>query len=297
MRYELTDLRVFIAIAERQSVSEGAFEMHLTAPSASYRLKNLESALEVSLFKRTQKGMQLTPAGKTALAFAREIINGVNNLQSAVNKYTDDIKGNIKIFANNSTLNNLSSALGEFLAKHPNINVEIEEKLSLDIIQHVAEGAVDIGLIAGDIDLNNLESICYAIDALVLITPVDHPLSSNCHVSLEDILRFDFVSLGRKSSSYLFIENLAKSLGIRPKVRVHAHSISAALEYVRSGVGIAIVPKLLANSHVEQGQIVQLPITEAWAFREQKVIARSFEKLPDCTRALVHALCESGKLV
>jgi DNA-binding transcriptional LysR family regulator len=150
MRYELTDLRVFTAIAEAKSLTEAASALHLTAPSASYRLKNLEQAMGVPLFLRTQRGMELTAAGETVLRYARLILNNVESLQGEMGRYTDGVEGHIRLFANSSTLCHLPAALSRFLAAYPNVNVDLEERLinrvSLDNPYGPSESAAILGL-------------------------------------------------------------------------------------------------------------------------------------------------------
>ena len=107
MRYELTDLKVFLAIAAARSLSGGAADMHLTAPSASYRLKNLEQAMGAPLFERTPKGMALTPAGLTVKRYADSILGNVERLNEEMKRHTDGVAGHIRVFANSSTLNAL----------------------------------------------------------------------------------------------------------------------------------------------------------------------------------------------
>ncbi|RYH18481.1 MAG: LysR family transcriptional regulator, partial [Alcaligenaceae bacterium] len=210
MRYELTDLRVFLAIAQAKSLTGGASNMHLTAPSASYRLKNLEQAMGVPLFERTQKGMSLTPAGMTVLRFAQTILGNVDRLQSEMMRHTNRSEGQLKVFANSSTLNSLPAALSRFLAAYPNVNVDLEESLSEETVKAVLDGRADIGLVAGPIETRDLESITYSRDELLFIVPLRHPLGLHEKISLESALSHDLVAIGRKSSNFLFLQQKAE---------------------------------------------------------------------------------------
>jgi DNA-binding transcriptional LysR family regulator len=287
MRYELTDLRVFMAIAEARSVTEAASDMNLTAPSASYRLKNLEQAMGVPLFLRTQKGMALTPAGETVLRYARIIFGNVECLQGEMSRYTDGIEGHIRLFANSSTLCGLPAALSRFLVAYPNVDVDLEERLSEDTVKAVLEGGADIGLVAGPIDVHGLESINYARDELIFITPPRHPLGLQRRVPLEQALAYDLVSVGRKSSNFLYLMQMASRLAIKPRVRVHAHSFAAVLQCVQEGVGISFVPRSVAKELIERGLVEGVELEEHWAIREQKLVARQLSALPVFAQDLV----------
>lgn len=287
MRYELTDLRVFLAIAQAKSLTGGASDMHLTAPSASYRLKNLEQAMGVSLFERTQKGMALTPAGMTVLRYAQTILGNVERLQSEMVRHTDRTEGHLRVYANSSTLNSLPAALSRFLAAYPNVNVDLEESLSEETVKAVLDGRADIGLIAGAIETRELESITYGKDELLFIIPPRHPLGLHQKVSLETALSHDLVAIGRKSSNFLFLQQKAEQLGVKPRVRVHAPNFDAVVRCVQEGAGISLVPRSVARPAIEQGIVEGVCLEEVWAMREQRVVLLSMAKLSEYARDFI----------
>ncbi|GMG93031.1 LysR family transcriptional regulator [Cupriavidus metallidurans] len=295
MRFELTDLRVFVAIAEAGSLTMGASDMHLTAPSASYRLKNLEQTVGVPLFNRTQKGMVLTAAGETMLQHARTILDNVEQLQIGMRRHTDGIEGHIRVHANSSTMCNLPVALSRFLAAYPNVNVDLEEHLSADSVRAVLEQRADIGLVAGAIDLHGLDSILYGADELLFVVPPRHPLGMRDSVSLVQALRHELVSIGSKSSNFLYLQDMATRAGIVPHVRVHAPNFPAVIRCVQEGAGIALVPRSVAEPAIAQGLVEGVVLDEPWAMREQRVVARSLQSLPDYARAFIRFLTESGE--
>lgn len=287
MRFELTDLRVFLAIAQAKSLSAGAAEVHLTAPSASYRLKNLEQAMGASLFERTSKGMVLTPAGMTVKKYADAIFSSVERLQGEIQRHVNGISGHIRVFANSSTLTGIAPALSRYLAHYPNVNVDLEERLSEDTVRAVLEGSADVGLVAGRIDLHGLHAITYGRDELVFVTPAGHPLAAQGTVSLQTALTYDLVSIGRKTSNFLYLQDMASRLGMNPRVRVHAPTFEAVLQCVHEGVGIALVPRSIARQALEAGRLAAVSLDESWAQREQKVVTRDPGTLPAYARDFV----------
>ncbi|MEG0974759.1 MAG: LysR substrate-binding domain-containing protein [Comamonas sp.] len=294
MRYELTDLKVFLAIANAQSLSAGAAVMHLTAPSASYRLKNLEQALGTAVFERTPKGMQLTPAGLTVKRYAEAILGNVDRLASEMQRHTDGVVGHIRVFANSSTLNGLAPALSRFLATFPNVNVELEEHLSASVVKAVQDEIADIGLAAGDIDFGALETISYASDELIFITPPGHPLGEHQIASLDMALAHDLVGIGKKSSNFVFLEAMAHKLGVKPRVRVHAPSFADVLACVKEGVGIALVPRSIATPLINAGQIQQVRVDAPWAQRQQRIVLKSLSHLLPHEQAFVNFVVKTN---
>lgn len=294
MRFELTDLRVFLAIAQAKSVTAGASDVHLTAPSASYRLKNLEQAMGVPLFNRTQKGMALTPPGETVLRYAQMIMDNIDRLQAEMRRHTDGVEGHIRVHANSSTMASLPPALSRFLAAYPNVNVDLEEHLSEDSVRAVLEDRADVGLVAGNIDLRGLEFIRYGSDELMFVTPLRHPLSLQESITLVQALEHDLVSVGSKSSNFLFLNELASRSGTKPRVRVHAPDFAAVIRCVQEGAGISLVPRSVAAPAIEQGLVEGIALDEPWAMREQRIVMKSQKALPAYTSDFVRYVAEWG---
>lgn len=290
MRYELTDLRVFMAIADANSLSKGALYMHMTAPSASYRLKNIENALGVSLFDRTSRGMQLTAAGEAVYKYGKTMLSRADELQTEMARYNSQVTGHIRVFANSSTLSPLPVPLSLFLASHPSINIELEEHLSEESVRAVHEGIADIGLVAGAVHLRGLESIPYGQDELVFVTPLDHPLTRLERVKVEDALDHELVSVGRRSSNFLYLQQIASTLNRRMNVRVHMPDFDAALRCVHQGVGISLIPLSIAKRSMERNLVNIVHLDEPWAKRNQLIVIRSMSVLAPHAQAFIRFL-------
>lgn len=295
MRYELTDLRIFMAIANARSLTNGAQEMHLTAPTVSYRLKNLEAALGAALFHRTPKGMTLTAAGETVYRYCQVVLSNIDRLHGEMGRYTSGVTGLIRVFANSSTLNQLPVPLSRYLAAYPNVNIDLEEHLSDETVRAVQENRADIGLVASVVHLRGLESIVYGHDELVFITVPGHPLTKLKRVTIDTALQYDVVSVGRNSSNFLYLQQIASSLGCHMNVRVHVPNFAAALRCVQEGVGITLVPRAIAEPAVNEQHVEMVRLDEHWPIRRQMIVARSMTELPDYTKAFVRQLCEHSE--
>ncbi|MDS1140524.1 LysR family transcriptional regulator [Pusillimonas sp. SM2304] len=292
MRYELTDLRVFMAIANAKSLTNGALDMHMTAPTASYRLKNLEQALGASLFNRTPKGMALTSAGETVYRYCQTVLSNIDRLHGEMSRYTSGAVGQIRVFANSSTLSQLPIPLSRFLAAYPNVNIDLEEHLSDETVRAVQEGIADIGLVASVVHLRGLESIVYGHEELVLITVPGHPLTKQKRVTLDMALQHDVVSIGRNSSNFLYLQQIANSLGCHLNVRVHVPNFGAALRCVQQGVGITLIPRSIAQPAVDEKRVDVVRLDEHWTMRQQMIVARSMATLPDYAKAFTRHLLD-----
>lgn len=295
MRYELTDLKLFLEIAQARSLSAGASAVHITASSASYRLKNLEQAMGAPLFVRTPRGMDMTPAGESVLLHARSIFDSVESMQMDVSRFVSGLKGHVKLAANSSSLNGFATAsIGRFLMLNPDVEVDIEERQSETIPAAVLAREIDFGIFAGATEVAGVEVRPYARDRLMIVAPTSHPLTAEAELKLGAALEFDFVCMSRTSSNFLFLRDMAHRIGKPLRARLHAHSFEAVLSLVAAGLGVALVPTcVLGNT---PPGVETLPLAESWARRELNMALRVDAPLPHYVRALVQFLLDDPRV-
>ena len=297
MRYELSDLRLFLEIAQARSLTAGAAAVFITPSAASYRLKNLEQALGTSLFERTPRGMDLTPAGDAVLLHVRELFEGIARMQGDVSRFISGVKGHVRLIANSSALNGfVTPTLGRFLVAYPGIDAEIEERQSETIPAAVLAREADIGIFAGPSDVQGLATHPYAVDRLVIVTPREHVLAAQTRIRLGAALDFDFVCMARSSSNYLFLRDSAQRLGKAVRTRLHAHSFDAVLSLVAAGVGIALVPSSVLGGRLQPEQTAVLPLDEPWALRELSLVVRQDARFPDFITEFMNFLLEDPQV-
>jgi DNA-binding transcriptional LysR family regulator len=276
MRYELTDLKLFLAIAEAQSLTVGANNIHLTASSASYRLKNLESAIGMPLFDRTSRGMELTSGGRVVLQHVRSTLAGLERMHGEVGGFASGIKGSVRLFANSSSLNGfIVPSLSRFLSTHPSVNVVLEEKTSQTILAAVVAQEADIGIFAGQTESTDVTAHRYAIDELILVAPVNHPIAANQSLRFAAALELDFVCMSKASSNYAFLQEISQKLGRSPNIRIHAHTFDALLNLVADGVGVALVPRSVTVDAIRANRVAEIILRETWARRELTLITKA----------------------
>src|SRR6201993_423647 len=149
MHFDLVDLQLFIAGADARSITHGADRAHLALASASERIKGLEQAFGVSLFKRVRRGVELTPAGESLLDHARLVIHQVEAMRGDLAGFASGVRASVHLLANTSGLSeHLPKALAGFLREHRDIAVDIEERESTDIAAAITGGAADLGFAA-----------------------------------------------------------------------------------------------------------------------------------------------------
>jgi DNA-binding transcriptional LysR family regulator len=298
MRYELTDLKLFLEIAQAKNLSAGATAVHITASSASYRLKNLEHALGTAMFVRTPKGMELTPAGEALLVHVREIFEGVERMHGDVGRFISGLKGHVRLIANSSALNGFATTcIGRFLVLNPDVDADIEERQSETIPGAILAREADIGIFAGPTEMEGLQAHRYAMDRLVIVAPPDHLLAQQTEVRLGAALDFDFVCMNRDSSNFLFLRDMAQKTGKPLRARLHGHSFDAILALVSLGVGVALVPRSVVGGRYARAQLNIIPLAEPWARRELTLVVRDEARLPSFAKAMMQFLLEDPHVV
>jgi DNA-binding transcriptional LysR family regulator len=291
--FDLTDLQLIVNIGDASSLTRGAEKSHLSLPAASNRVKNLEDHFGTRLFHRNSQGVTLTPSGEAFLRHARLVLRQIDHLRGDIHEYARGIKGQVRMLANTTAMTEFMPAvLSRFLASHPDVTVELRERLSYLVIKAVSEGSADIGIVAGKPASSELEYIPYREDRLVLVTPFEHPLSELREVAFSDTLAFEYVGLSEWSAIHAFLIQAADKLGYPFRFRVEVGSFEAVCRMIEAGVGIGVVPELVAKRYAQRLNIKIVSLSDDWSERKLQICVRNLQQLPSFTRDLVNMLIE-----
>jgi DNA-binding transcriptional LysR family regulator len=296
MRFDLTDLSLFRYIVEAGSITHGAERANLALAAASTRIRNMEHALGAPLLVRGRHGITPTQAGRTLLQHARTILGQAERLREDLGAYAAGLTGQVRLLSNTNALTEfLPETLSSFLNAHPHVSVDLEERLSDEIVGLIAEGVGDIGIVAGTVDARRLTTYPFRNDRFVLVVARDHPLARRSKIGFEEVLDHDFVGLDRASAIQRFLADKASRLGRPLKLRVQLRSFDAVCRLVERNVGVGIVPASTVRWAAESMAIKTLELTDAWAVRELTICVKSFDDLPSYAQQLVvHMRASAG---
>src|SRR5690606_7893331 len=281
MRFDLTDLRLFLNIHETGTITKGAQRSHMTLASASERVKGMEAALGIALLIRDRRGVQPTSAGRALLHHARNVLQQMERMRGELDQYGKGLKGHVRLLCNTAALSEyLPDILSDFLIQNPQISVDLEEKMSYDIADAVRMGIADMGIVADSVDLQGLETHIFRPDPLVLIVARDHALAQWESASLAELGDHDFVGLMEGSALQDHIAHHARRSGRQLAYRIRLRSIDAVCRMVGRGVGIAVVPRAAAVRCAKSARIKHIALTDAWASRDLLLCLRSTHDLP-----------------
>jgi DNA-binding transcriptional LysR family regulator len=288
MRFDLADLSLFRHVVEAGSITHGAARAHLALAAASTRIRNMEQTLGAALLVRTRHGVSPTQAGRTLLQHARTMLEQAERLREDLGAYAGGIAGQVRVLSNTNALTEfLPEALSSFLAAHPNVSVDLEERLSDEIVGLIAEGVGDIGIVAGTVDAGRLTTYPFRTDRFVLVVARDHPLARRSKVDFAEVLDHDFVGLDRASALQRFLSSKAHNVGRPLRLRVQLRSFDAVCRLVECNVGVGIVPATTARRAAKSMAIKVVDLADPWALRELTICIRDFDALPPFARQLV----------
>lgn len=291
MRFDLTDLKLFLHVVEAGSITAGAERMHLAIAAASTRIRNMELELGTPLLNRERQGVNPTPAGRTLVHHARLLLQQAERMRGDLSEYADGLKGHIRLLSNTNALTEfLPAPLSQFLAEHRQVNIDMEERLSDEIVAAVADGKADIGIVAGTEDVTGLEVFPFRVDRFMLVTAASHTLSNVTEIAFAEVLEHDFVGLDRNSSLQRFLSEKAERLGRRIKLRVQLRSFDTVCRLVECNVGIGVVPETTALRNSKTLALHLIQLTDEWALRNLTICVRKLDELPSYAQELVRHL-------
>src|SRR5450755_2600592 len=291
MQFSLKDLELFVAVAEAGSIARAADRCHTVASAVSKRLSDLEDGFKTPLLVRGSKGVGLTPAGHALLTRARNVLNQAAQLDAEMRSFASGIRGQVRVFANiSSIVEFLPAALADFLARHPDILVHLEEHVSSVVARAVAEQLADVGIVSDVPAIEGLTLIPFRADQLVLIVRPEHPLAVRKSTPFADALDFDFVGLHSDSALHYRLLREASEAGRAMRLRIQVTSFDAVCAMVAAGLGVGVVPKAAATPYTESLGLVSVRLQDPWARRQLHLCVRSMAGLSAAARLLVDHL-------
>lgn len=291
MRFDLVDLKLFCEVVDAGSITRGAERSALALAAASTRIRNMEETLGAPLLERSRQGVTPTPAGRTLLKHARTLLSQSARLREDLGAYAAGLSGEVRLLANTNALTEfLPEALSRFLAQHPHVSINLEERLSDEIVGLVAEGVGDIGIVAGTVDVGRLTTFPFRTDRFVVVTSADHELAKRRSVTFADVLGCDLVGLDRASSLQRFLSAKAVREGRPLRLRVQLRSFDAVCRLVECGVGVGIVPETTARRAAKTMSLGVVTLADDWALRDLTICVRALDELAPYARQLVESL-------
>ncbi|MDM9625530.1 LysR family transcriptional regulator [Rhizobium sp. S152] len=287
MRFDLTDLRIFVSAVDGGSLTAAAARNNIVVAAVSARLKRLEASFNLDLFERTGRGIRPTLAGEMLARHARKIIGDARQIEAELEEFADGRNGRVRVLSNTNILaEHMPTALGTFLAANPDINVSISDRPSFEVISMLKNGDADVGVVAASADMSGLERTRFVPDRLVLVAPPDFDLPQQ-RIDFVRILDFRMIGLQEKVALSQFLRRIANELGRELNIRMRMDGFEGICRMVECGAGVAVIPESAARRYEAFMKFRTLAIQDGWAERELYLCVKSEAQLPRYARALL----------
>lgn len=292
-RFDLTDLRLFLHVADASNITRGALRANMTLASASERIRGMEIDLGTPLLIRRRRGVELTAAGSALHHHARLVTQQLEQMRGELTDYAKGLRARINVRSNTMGISVfLPARLARFLSAHPNIDVDLEEGRSRDIVRAVAAGKVEIGIVAEGLEAAaELETMPVGEYRFVLVVPLRHELAHYRKISFNEVLNYDLVGLRADTAWQDFLNEQATRAGKRLKLRVRLDGFDSICRVVENRIGLAVVPEPVARRWTSKLRII--PLDEIWALRHLTLCVRKLASLSSHAQNLVRYLAKS----
>jgi DNA-binding transcriptional LysR family regulator len=292
---DLTTLRLFVTVCETGNIARAGEQANIVGSAISKRLSQLEDTVGTPLLVRKRHGMAPTPAGQTLLEHARAMLASSARIERDMGAYAAGVRGQVRILASASAMaESLADDVASFLKqpKHRSIRVDMEERISPEVVRGVRDGTASLGICWDAADIGNLQSRPYRTDQLCIVLPAKHPLASKKSLRFEQTLDDEHVSLPVTSAVQVMLQREAAQLGRSVVNRVVVSSFEAALRVVRAGLAISLVPREVAQIYAQAYRLKLVPLAEAWAQRRFIICYRDAQSLAPAAQLLADHLAQ-----
>ncbi|MGW6280468.1 LysR family transcriptional regulator [Kribbella sp. NPDC055071] len=287
-------LEYFVAVAEELSFTRAARRLYTVQSSVSAAVRALETDLKTTLFDRSTRRVALSAAGQALLPEAKAALEALDRARAAVEEASTGLRGNIRIGTlARLSLVNLAELLGAFHRKYPLVDVQVATSPtgSTGLAEDVRHGRLDVAMVGlTKAELSGLEIRDVATVPFVVLLPSSHPLAGEPAVRLEELKDERFVDMPRGFGNRSMVDRAFENVGLPRRVQVEVPELTTIPDYVRVGLGVAVVPELDLDAAPD---VARLPLADAELSWTLSVITLSGRRPSRAVTALLDLIAES----
>lgn len=250
---EFRHLRYFLVLADELHFGRAAKRLSISQPPLSFNIKQLETSLGVLLFERNTKGVKLTPAGLSFREAAVRLLADAREAEELVRNVAKGVVSRVRVgFVGSMLFRELPERLAEFQKQHPKIEVVLTELNSVEQVDALVRGQLDLGFVHTERIPPELSKAVYLSEPFVCCLPSRHPAARGRSVRLHTLSEEPFVmfSKGASPDYYERILALCAEQGFKPRIRHEVRHWLSVVSLVSKGTGIAVVPRALSKSGI-----------------------------------------------
>ena len=285
---EVRDLQVFISVAKHLSYTRAGEEVHLSQPSVSVRIKQLESQLGVKLFEQLGKKVALTEAGQLLVPYANRVISAVEDARHAIEELQGLDRGSLRIGASTTPgMYIIPRTIARFKEFHPQIDVHLGIRDTREIEDGVIRNEFDFGFVGGHLAGDEVDVLPWLTDELVLIVPPTHRLARKKILKRDDLAKERFIGRESGSATRATVADRLKECEIQLETVMEMENPESVKKAVQSGLGIAFISKFAVETELKAKALAAVRVPKLAISRELKIVYRRDKHLSRAARAFI----------
>jgi DNA-binding transcriptional LysR family regulator len=258
---ELKQLQYFLVVADELHFGRAATRLHITQSPLSRQIQLLEYTLQFQLFRRTNRSVQLTPAGHAFRAEARHLLAQAENAVSVARRHSQGQAGVLKMgFTAGSSYRHLPRMLEKAGSALKDVEIVLEEMVTVQQVEALKSNQIDFGLGRQPPNHQQTEGISIAREALRLAVPSAHRFARKASVALGSLQSEPIITFSPKDGFYFYalIDSIFRRNNMQPTYVQHVSQIHSILALVSAGLGVALVPETAEALHFENVRFKKL---------------------------------------
>ncbi|VBB46633.1 putative HTH-type transcriptional activator CmpR [uncultured Desulfatiglans sp.] len=263
MRVNLNQLRAFFLATREKSITKAAESLYVTQPAVTMQIKALEEDLDLKLFTRYGKALELTETGRVLFGYAERIFEIVEEMEYVLKGRAELSQGSLVIGTTRSFARHLMpQILSRFQERYPDIKVYLKEASSTSIAEGIIAHEFNVGIIARIPFRSRLSVVPYSKEEFCLVVPTTHRFARMQTVHMSDLATEPIIIREEGSGSRYAILSFLDAYGIKPSVLLEAESLEFIKQYVIQGRGVTIMYKPDIRLETQLGLLKPINLAE-----------------------------------
>lgn len=285
---DIRDLQVFLAVSTRLNFTRAGEDVHLSQPSVSVRMRQLEEELGVKLFEQLGKRVALTEAGQLLVPYATRVIAAMSDARDAIDGLQGLERGALRIGASTTPgMYVIPRTVAHFKRRYPKIEVHLAVKDTRQIEEGVIRNEFDFGFVGGHLAGNEVDVLPWIIDEIILIVPLGHRLAGKRSVTPQDLSSEKFIFREQGSATRAVVATHLRKFRVDAEAVMEIENPESVKKAVQNGLGIAFISAFAAETDLKAKTLVAVEIRNLKIRRELKIVYRRDKQLSRAAQTFI----------
>ena len=277
---DVRGLEVFLSVAKHLNFTRAGEEVHLSQPSVSVRIRQLERDLGSKLFEQLGKRIALTEAGQLLLPYAIRVMAAMDDALHAIDELKGLERGSLRIGASTTPgMYLIPRTIAQFKQQYPKIDVHLAVRDTRQIEEGVIRNEFDFGFVGGHLAGDEVDVLTWIIDHLVLVVPSNHLLARKKSVKIADLRKERFILREPGSATRATVVNHLQKSDLKVETVMEMENPESVKKAVQSGLGIAFISKFAVETELKAKTLVAVRVKGLDINRELKIVYRKDKHL------------------